>query len=177
MQKIKTFYRSFLFRIGSIIFFLLGGTLTAYSILIHFKSIDVARQNIHLIINAHAQEISEAAARYGSSYAADLVDAISDENTDTRLYLLFNNAQLKTGSLAKWPALIKRKDGFYEALILSEKKHLPVHLLIQKIVYPDRFAKKSLYAGFIRKFSTGINHCVMRELSHHLGFSKTFTRF
>ncbi len=129
--------RSYSFRSGVLIFLVFSTTLVAIRVSIYAKSLHTAYGDIRLIIDAHAEELSENIERYGVAYANGVVNAVIRDAGDDNLYIALKSAHGVAGNFPPLPEKLLTTDGWVDVFLNSDAASHPLHLNVRALHYPD----------------------------------------
>ncbi|NBX03129.1 MAG: sensor histidine kinase [Alphaproteobacteria bacterium] len=137
MQKTSAFLRSFSFRAGAAIFCILSALFITQRIIIYLQTVEMAYEDIRLIIDAHEEGIDEAMEHDGVAHVKELLQGLSQNLHDKHLFLLLKekNGAL-TGNLKEWPKLDFHGRDYAETTVDQPDAPDGVHLLVSVSEYP-----------------------------------------
>lgn len=132
MPNIKTLTRSFSLRLGAMIFMLVLAALFGQRLIAYYSLIENEEEEARLLIDAHMEEITEGAERYGTAYARSMVQSLAQEDHDKNLYLVLRHHNTITGDASTWPKLNILKADYQEILLpIDTDEQESQHLLVK----------------------------------------------
>lgn len=142
-MNIKSYFRTFSFRTGLILFLGLSATLIVIRIFFYKQSVDNAYADIQGTLLTHETVISESMAAYDAVYVRELINRIIEETKDKNLLLAFESEDLKSGNLPDLPKL--RQTGQWQEAYITREDGEQTHAYGKIIKYSQR---SRLFLGY-----------------------------
>ena len=137
LTSLKSFFRSFSFRAGVLIFITLCIFLTILRVQFYRQSIDTAYSNVREIIDAHAEDIELSIEDNDTPGTLEIINSILKNPNNRHMYVGIMQGGKITGNLDKHVFDRPLHPGWQEISLAGSGDRPALSLLLETITYPE----------------------------------------